>query len=477
VLHRDLKPANITVTPEGQVKILDFGLAKALGPAVAGSEPMPSDRSATITSPAFTQAGVILGTAAYMSPEQVRGKPVDRRADIWAFGCVLYEMLTGTRAFQGETASDTLASVLKSAPDWTKLPRDVPGPVHQLLAHCLQQNPRARLRDIADARLLLQTFPTSAAAPPAIRPRARSWVAGVIGSVLTVAVLAGGWYSVRPDPSSTVAPVRRVTVQLPVALPSSTSGGGPALAIAPDGGAVAFTGRSRGQNQLFVHRLADATTVTVHGSANPTSPAFSPDGEWLVYGLAGGDTRIWRANALGGEPDSVCAAPAGFGGGRGASWGDDGRAVFASQAGLIEVSSSGGPCVVSRSFEGEREARFLWPQILPGGRGTLLTVSGVSDDADRASVVVVPAGTTERRVIVPGARAGRLTRSGHLLFARGHQIFAAPFDLDRLAITAEPVVVVDGVASGQFGGPLMDVSASGDLVYVPGRNPGNRLVG
>jgi serine/threonine-protein kinase len=268
-------------------------------------------------------------------------------------------------------------------------------------------------------------------------------------------------------------------VQLPVALPGSTSGGGPALAIAPDGSAIAFSGRGLGQNQLYIHRLSDATTTTIRGPANPFSPVFSPDGAWVAFGVNPGTATatIWRASAKGGDADPFCGLKPGESVGvRGFSWSEDGRVVFGSTVGLFEASAAGGSCQLALSLDGKREARFLWPQVLPHGRGTLLTVSGVSDDADSASIVVVPAGTQERRVIVRDARAGRLTKSGHLVFARGHQIFAAPFDLDRLTTTADPVMVVEGVASGQFGGPLLDISDSGDLVYVPGRETGNRLV-
>ena len=475
MLHRDLKPANIKVTPEGQVKVLDFGLAKAVSPPDAHAQGGAPHDSPTITSPAFTQAGTILGTAAYMAPEQVRGRPVDRRADIWAFGCVLYEMLTGTRAFAGETVSDTLAAVLKNDPDWTKLPASVPGPVRLLLRRCLERSLRARLRDIADATLLLETTtgPAVAAVAPA---RGRLWLAATLGGALTAAVLAGGWYSLRSAPSAAGGPVRRVTVQLPVVLPTSTSGGGPALAISPNGSAIAFIGNAGGQNQLYVHRLSDSTTTNIRGPVNPSSPDFSSDSKWVVFGEVGGGATIWRVAGDGGEADSLCAAPQGFGGVRGVASSGDGRVFFGSPAGLFEAGAAGGPCQLAVKLDGEREARFLWPQVLPGGRGTLLTVSAVSDDADSASIVVIPAGTTERRVIVRGARAGRVTASGHLLFARGHQIFAAPFDVDRLVMRADPVVVLDGVASGQFGGPLLDVSDRGDLVYVSGKDAGNRLV-
>ena len=471
VLHRDLKPANLKVTPDGRVKVLDFGLAKALGPVGSGGEAEGPIASPIDTSPLFTHASTIRGTPAYMAPEQVQGRAVDKRADIWAFGCVLYEMLTGTRPFPGETVSDTLAAVLESEPDWARLPPSLPAPVRPLLEHCLEPDPKARLRDIADARRFLDAAPP-VTTPKASRSRDLRWLVPGLGASVFAAFLAGSLYSSR-SATPREPPVRRVTVQLPVVLPASTTGGGPALAIAPDGSAVAFTGRSVGQNQLFVHRLVDGTTVAVPGPANPNSPSFSPDSLWVAFGAIGGG--FWRAAAQGGEAERFCS-PSEGGGVRGTAWDDAGRGLFGSPIGLFQAASVGGPCQLLVNADGQREARFLWPQILPGGRGMLFTAASESDDADSASIVVIPASMTERRIVVRGARAGRLTKSGHLLFARGHQIFAAPFDLDRLTISAEPVLVLDGVAWGQFGRPLLDVSDSGDLVYVPGQGPRSRLV-
>jgi serine/threonine-protein kinase len=471
VLHRDLKPANLKVTSDGQLKVLDFGLAKALGVVGGRGDSHLREVKRTNATPWTTHASSILGTPAYMAPEQVRGRPVDKRADIWAFGCVLYEMLSGVPAFRRDTVTGTLAAVVEDAPDWSRLPPSLPPPVFQLLVYCLERDPKARLRDIADARRFLVPAPAEAS-PSASPGRGAGWLALGIGAAAAAGVLGGALYAPR---SSTPGPalVRRVTVPLPVVLPASTSGGGPALAISPDGSAVAFTARAIGQNQLYVHRLVDGTTVSVRGPVNPNSPSFSPDGTWVAFGAIGGG--FWRAATAGGPAEPFCAPSIG-GGVRGTTWDAAGRAFFGTALGLFEAPAVGQPCRLTLETDGRREARFLWPQILPGGRGTLVTIAGISDDADSASIVVVPAGTSERRVVVRDARAGRLAKSGHLLFARGHQILAAPFDLDRLTVSAEPVVVLDGVALGQFGGPLADVSDSGDLVYVPGQALGNRLV-
>jgi hypothetical protein len=261
--------------------------------------------------------------------------------------------------------------------------------------------------------------------------------------------------------------VRRVTVPLPSELPRSTSGGGPFLNMSMDGSAIGFTGLSGGQRQLFVHRLADASTTLLRGTAGAGTPVL-PDGRWVAFIRA--DFSVWRVAVDGGDPEKLCVLR---GSPRGGTWGPGGRLVFATTEGLNEVTSNGGDCEVSLPA---REPRFGWPQILPLERGALLTVSSVSDDADSAAIVAIPAGTAERREVMRGARGGRVTASGHLVFVRGSTIFAAPFDLNRLAITANPVAVVGGVASGVASGPLLGVSAGGDLVYAPGGSENSQLV-
>jgi serine/threonine-protein kinase len=385
-----------------------------------------------------------------MSPEQVRGRVVDRRADIWAFGCVMYELLTGTRAFEGDTVSDTLAAVLKSEPDWSRLPAATPTQVRELLQHCLQRDARLRLRDIGDARLLVQPASLQATVTPAT-PHRRRWLDVWLGAASAAALLAAVWFVARsPSPPSVAGAVRRVTVPLPDMLPGSTSGGGPLITMSMDGSAIGFTGLSGGQRQLVVHRLADASTTLLRGTAGAGTPVLSPDGRWVAF--IRGDTA-WRVAVDGGDPEKLCVLR---GSPRGGTWGPDGRLLFATTEGLNEVTANGGDCEVSLPA---REPRFGWPQILPLKRGVLLTVSSVSDDADSAAIVAIPAGTTERREVIRGARGGRVTASGHLVFVRGSTIFAAPFDLDRLAITANPVAVVEGVASGVASGPLLEVSA------------------
>jgi len=385
-------------------------------------------------------------------------------------------MLTGVRAFAGDTVSDTLAAVLKDDPDWSRLPASTPGTVRLLLQRCLARDLKARLRDIADARLLLET--TLAAAPPSVAARSRRWLVASLGVAAVAAVVGGAWYASSGATAPVAVPVRRLTVQLPVALSTSTTGGGSTLSIARDGGAIAFTGRgSTGVNQVHLHQFADATTRIL---LSPTTtaigasfPAFSPDGRSILF-TAGGN--LWRADTDGREPELLCSAQ-GRGNLRGNAWSQERDAIVATNTGLLKAGQLGRECEMVHAAEADRgDAQFLSPQVLPGRRGILLTVSGISDDADSASIVVIAAEGNERRVVVRSARGGRLTTSGHLLFARGHQIFAAPFDLTSLTTTADPVRVLDGVASGQFAVPLMDISERGDLVYAAGPDAGNRLV-
>jgi len=476
VLHRDLKPANIRITTDGTVKLLDFGLARALDPLEpVGAGPAPAD-SPTITGPAFTMPGTILGTAAYMSPEQVRGRPLDRRADIWAFGCVLYEMLTGRRAFDGDTVPDTLAAVLKGHADWTRLPAAVPSTLRALLRHCLAPDLKARLRHIADARLLLADGTGDGASTPA--PRVSRWAtaAFVVG---TLGLAAAAWSTLRAPAQApaSASQTRRVVIQLPVPPSRGTTGGGSTLSFSHDGGSIAFVSRLSGFNQVHVHSLTDQRTTAVKPPPNGATgqPVLSPDGRHVASIAA---DAIWRTAVAGGEAEMLCSAKeiAGFQGFRGGAWSEDGRIVYASLSGLLEVGQPGGPCKVVVPLDAEHEARFLWPQVLPGNRGFILTVSGVSDDPDSAFIAVVRPGESTRTVLVKGARAGQVTPSGHLVFARGTQLLAAPFDLDGLRLSADPVVVLNDISAGLFGGPMMALSETGDLVYAPGGSQGRRLV-
>jgi serine/threonine-protein kinase len=472
IIHRDLKPANIALTKDGNVKVLDFGLAKAVE-ASGGS--LDTMNSPTITSPAMmTGVGVILGTAAYMSPEQAKGGAADKRSDIWAFGCVLYEMLTGRRAFEGDDVADTLATVLKSEPDWTRVPRTVPRYVRVLVRQCLERNRTARISDMAVAHFVLTSGaaledPSAAAGMSTATRfwRVMPWAAAVFATGLALVPAFGPWVRSRqvspPDPA-------RLSAELgaDVSLPDTTAGnGGAAATISPDGRVLAFVGQkgTGGSAQLYVRRLDQLKAVPLAGTENAESPFFSPDGTWVAF-FAGG--KLKKVAVTGGAAVTLCDAPTG----RGGIWTEGGSIVFAPAARerLMRVLSAGGtPVPATTLTEGEVTQR--WPQVLPGGKAVLFTSSGIPTPSafNDANLVVQPLPRGERRVVQRGGYYGRYVTSGHLVFVHDGTLWAAPFDIDRLEVTGPHVPLIDGVASNAAtGGAQVAVSATGTLVYLPG---------
>jgi len=472
ITHRDLKPANIALTSDGTVKVLDFGLAKA-----TEAEARPSvDRttSPTITSPAMmTGVGVLLGTAAYMSPEQARGKAADKRSDVWAFGCVLYEMLTGKRAFEGDDVADTLAAVLRGEPDWDAVPADVPPYVRTLVRHCLEKNRAARIGDIAAARFVLahgaslEGGRATAATAPGVTSRWRHalpW-AGVGALATGLLLMLGVWALWRQKPVT--APMR-ISVELGADVSLANTDGGAATIVSPDGTVIAFVGRMAddGRSQLYVRRLDQLQAMPLAGTDNAQSPFFSPDGQWVGF-FAGG--KLKKIAVTGGAAVTLCDSPAG----RGGTWDDDGTIVFSPNitlgTRLLRVSSTGGtPAPLEPSADGET-AQARWPQILPGGRAVLFTSSPIAAAFDDANLVVQPLPSGAPKVIQRGAFYGRYVSSGHLLYVHDGTLWAAPFDLDRMAVTGPPAPAIDGVTSNAAnGGAQVAVSVSGTLVYLPG---------
>ena len=469
IVHRDLKPANIKVRADGVVKVLDFGLAKAMelpgASGVTGLSPLP-----TITTPAMTQAGTILGTAAYMSPEQARGKPVDKRADIWAFGCVLYEMLSGRRAFGAEEVSDTLAAVLRGEPDWAALPSDVSPGLRMLVRRCLEKDRQKRIADISTALFVIGepaiVAPAASAAPaPVTLPRPPIWRRAMpfLVTALVVGALAGGIaWNLRPSASPSTI------VRFPLTLAAGqdfTNDGRQVVAISPDGTHVVYVANS----ELHLRSMSDTAARPIAGTSGvPLSPVFSPDSRSIAYWSAD-DAAIKRISINGGTAVTICPAERPFG----ITWNADGILFGQGRAGIMRVPASGGkPETVVTVAEGEVAHG---PQLLPDGRTVLFTVAPVvgTDRWDQAKVVVQSSGSEERKTLIEGGSDGRYLPTGHLVYALGGTLFAVPFDVRRLQLTGQPVPVIVGVRRAiapdvNTGAAHVSVSSGGSLVYVPG---------
>ncbi len=500
VVHRDLKPANVICTAGGKVKILDFGLARVLSGQSAGVADM--SKSPTITAD-MTRKGVILGTAAYMSPEQARGKAVDQRADIWAFGCVLYETLTGRRPFSGETVTDVLAGVLEREPDWGRLPAGTPPLMRSLLKRCLTKNPDGRLRDAGDARIEIEEAgrdagdwapATSSAAPGDARGPARR-ARGVFGALAGLAVgalatilMMKTWEPPVPTVSRTpgrfVIPLHEDAPNIPI--PDTSS-----VAVSPDGTLIVYVVSLQGdqggwggqahqgvrsaagdvtgrQTHLFVRRVDQLESARIEGPEEASAPFFSPDGKWIGY-IDYRDGGLKKVLLQGGVPVTVCEASMNF---RGATWGDDGKIYFASATEGIQAVSEDGGIPVSLTApdreKGEKTHRF--PHVLPGSKAVLFTL-GSSEIAsyDDAGVGLLSLETGEHRVLFQGGSNPRYAPSGHIIYARGGALKAVPFDLDSLEVTGAPFEVLDGVVTSDgYGTAHYGFSDTGTLVYVPG---------
>lgn len=465
IIHRDLKPGNIKFTPDGKVKVLDFGLAKALTEPTA----LPSSQAATMTAEA-TRLGVILGTAGYMSPEQARGGVLDKRTDIWAFGCVLYEMMAGRRAFEGQTASDRLAAVLSRDPEWEALPEEIPTKIKALVRRCLQKDPKHRLRDIGDARIELEEIlleplqPEGAEVLPRSAPllqRALKAIAFTLAGAVAAAAVTWSFLPRAPGPT----PVVRFTMTLPPGQIISAPGT-PAVALSPDGTQLVYVAAG----QLFLRRLDQLESKPIPGTVGASTPFFSPDGQWIAFRQS---FRLKRVALSGGAPVSICDAEIVAGG----SWGADGNIVFVDNLyqGVLRVPAAGGtPELITRVDSKNNERLHRAPELLLGGKAVLFTVGMWDIDSyDDARIAVQSLDGGKHKILIEGGINAHYSPSGHLVYTRSGALLAVPFDLEKLAVTGPPVPVVDGVLQSVTGGTAhFSLSPNGTLAYVAGTGVG-----
>ena len=467
IIHRDLKPANVKVRADGTVKVLDFGLAKAMDPA-GTSGAADAMNSPTLTARA-TQMGTILGTAAYMAPEQAKGKTVDKRADIWAFGVVLYEMLAGKRAFEGEDVSDTLAAVLTREPDFAALPPSTPASVVSLLRHCLERDPKRRLRDIGDGKMELDaaastTSSVTSGVSTAAPGRGALWrLATAALALALVGVTAVLWW--RSTQHDAATPVRTAVTLPPGVTMDFTLY--PVVSVSRDGSRIAFVGIDGGTRRLYVRRLNEFEPKAIEGADGASSPFFSPDGAWIGFFA---DGQLKKVSSGGGPVIRLADASDN----RGGVWTDADTIIYAPSASspVYQIAAAGGSATpLSKIDETKKERTHRWPAQLPGGKTVLVTVGSVEhpDDYDDATIQAIRLDNSERRVVVQGGRMASYAATGHLLFVRGQVLYAVPFDVERGVAGTSPVPVIDGVSGDvTTGSANYAVAGSGAVVFVPG---------
>jgi eukaryotic-like serine/threonine-protein kinase len=467
VIHRDLKPANIKVTPDGMVKVLDFGLAKAY----AADQEVVLSNSPTLSN-AATQQGVILGTAAYMSPEQARGSTIDKRCDIWSFGVVLFEMLTGKQFFAGETVSDTLAAVLRSDVDWNLLPANTPASIQTLLRRCLNRDRKERLRDIGEARIAISQYLANPSGPSVHETVDESdrhkhlvgiaWISAVVILVAALIFLGIGYYRKVSEPRQ----VTRFEFTLPEDQQFSSILGATFLAVAPDGGQFVYV-----TNKGLFSRSLDKwdAQCLVNSGEIPASPFFSPDGQWIAYRSAA-ENKLKKVSVHGGMPIALCNVGA-F---SGAFWGADDTIIYGEyEKGLMmRVPANGGnPQVL---FKGD--ATYYHPQLLPDGKSWLFTLS-----PSPYRIAARSPESPEEKILVDQGDRSFFLPTGHLVYGLGHNLYAVSFKPSKLALSGDRVPIVEGIyRNGPSAAPQYDISPSGTLIYAQmtaiGHLPKRRLV-
>jgi serine/threonine-protein kinase len=471
IIHRDLKPANIKLSPDGQVTVLDFGLAKALEfiGSSSGSGPQSLSLSPTITAD-MTAQGVLLGTAAYMSPEQARGESADRRADIWAFGVVLMEMLTGNRVYAGKTLSDTLAGVLAREPEWDDLPSDTPTPVRRLLERCLEKEAGQRLQAIGEARIAIERYledPDGETAISEASSEPRSWkrlIPWAVAGAATLALIASPFVlGSRGNTSNQTMRLEVAVSDDPLFVSLGTS-----VTLSPDGTRMIYVADGEAERSMSVRSLDQlkGTPIVSGSSADvPYHPFFSPDGQWIGFVTP---TELKKVPITGGTPIRLSKVNRS----RGASWSPDGTIVVSPErgSGLFTVPAAGGELQPLTTVDTEAtEIAHRWPQVVPGNQVIFTTLLQGSDSADEAVIESISLDGGERKVLHRGGSYGRWVPSGHLVYVRENTLFAMPFDIKKMEATGSPAPIVQGVTSSDAsGGAQISFSNSGTLAYVSG---------